>query len=548
MKLKKLHVGFLAMAIAIGNAASAQLYIDNATFFIESGAVVTVQGDVTSNANIQGTGKLLLKGSSNQNVNMNNGGASTNAYTIPNLEVDNTSNVTLTGNARVGTSLLFTNGKIQAGNFDLYLSDVATVTGQGTGKFVETNGTGQVRKQLTANVSASEIPVGYGTNYQPAFITSTGTYSSANVGIQVKGTAHPNKNARSTDYLNLYWPITQTGITGTLRVTGKYNSNFTGTEANMRGITYASGDWNLANAFIDNAFDTAGSLISTPSADLYASNRFVKLKSKVFLQGCYNTATGLMNDNLRTLGSFPLSDPYRTAPYSTSFTHNSNNTTPVETINSSVLATQSPVDNSIVDWVFIELRNGSTVLNTRSALLQRDGDIVDLDGVSPLYFNNADILSNYTIAVRHRNHLGLSTDPAALLTSLNEKIPASTLDLTTLTDAQLFGAAGTNFAVSSNSKNMLYAGNVNGNGFVRYQGNNGPGAAGQNDRTILLSDLGNNELQVLNSYQRGDVNMNGFARYQGNNGAGSFNVSDRVFLLGTVLGNNELSVKAQALP
>ena len=49
---------------------------------------VTVQGDVTSNVDIQGTGLLQLKGSVLQNVDM--GG-----FTIPNLELDNAANATL---------------------------------------------------------------------------------------------------------------------------------------------------------------------------------------------------------------------------------------------------------------------------------------------------------------------------------------------------------------------------------------------------------------------------------------------------------------------
>jgi hypothetical protein len=46
-------------------------------------------------------------------------------------------------------------------------------------------------------------------------------------------------------------------------------------------------------------------------------------------------------------------------------------------------------NDAIVDWVFVELRdrnNMSNVVVTRSALLQRDGDVVDVDGVSPLCF------------------------------------------------------------------------------------------------------------------------------------------------------------------
>ena len=83
---------------------------------------------------------------------------------------------------------------------------------------------------------------------------------------------------------------------------------------------------------------------------------------------------------------------------------------------------------------------------------------------------------------------------------------------------------------------------------VRYQGTNGPGATNVSDRVALLSDLGNNELNTLSTYQRGDVTMNGITRYQGTNGPGANNVSDRVFILGTVLGNNEIQTKTQALP
>jgi hypothetical protein len=109
-------------------SAKAQLVIDNATLFIQSGATVTVQGDVTSNVDIQGTGLLQLKGSANQNVNMN-------GFTIPNLEIDNVSNATLLGHARIGTSMLFTNGKIIQGNFNMRIADVATITG-GSGRKV----------------------------------------------------------------------------------------------------------------------------------------------------------------------------------------------------------------------------------------------------------------------------------------------------------------------------------------------------------------------------------------------------------------------------
>ncbi|MBK7678751.1 MAG: hypothetical protein IPJ29_04985 [Chitinophagaceae bacterium] len=82
---KKIFLSIFSGAICF--CAHSQLTINNAVFFIQSGATVTVQGDVTSNVDIQGTGLLQLKGSTLQNVDM--GG-----FTIPNLEIDNPANAT----------------------------------------------------------------------------------------------------------------------------------------------------------------------------------------------------------------------------------------------------------------------------------------------------------------------------------------------------------------------------------------------------------------------------------------------------------------------
>ena len=543
MKLKKLHFTFLMMSIVAVNNASAQLFIDNAQFFIQPGASVTVQGDVTSNASIQGTGKLILKGSANQNVNM--GG-----FTVPNLEIDNAANVTLTGNITIGTSLLFTNGKVSLGTNNFTLTDVATVTGQGTGKFIETNSTGQLKKLLTTNVASVELPLGVGTNYRPAFVTTTGTYTNANVGVRALAVVDPNKPPMISDYIATHWPVTKTGVTGTVTIAGQYlTGDITGTEANLRGYFYNGTDWSSTGETHDAALNRVTAPITSAAGDVFGMDKFVLTKAKVFLQGAYNTVTGVMSDALRTpTNLIPLTDPYRSAPYN--FTQVANAT--AETANASVFADKASTNDNIVDWVFLELRNstvspGNTVLQTRSALVKRDGSIVDVDGVSPVTFNNT-ANGSYTVAVRHRNHLGISADPATNLLALGEqKSTAPLLDLTVATDAQIFGTANVNYAFV-NGKNLLYAGNVSGNGIVRYQGTNGPGAANVSDRIALLTDLGNNELNTLSTYQRGDVTMNRVTRYQGTNGPGTFNVSDRVFILGTVLANVELATKSQLLP
>ncbi|WCO01772.1 FG-GAP-like repeat-containing protein [Psychroserpens ponticola] len=65
-------------------------------------------------------------------------------------------------------------------------------------------------------------------------------------------------------------------------------------------------------------------------------------------------------------------------------------------------------DDAIVDWVFVELRDkndNSIVIDSQSALLQRDGDVVGVDGLSALGFDQDQ--DDYFIAIKHRNHLGV---------------------------------------------------------------------------------------------------------------------------------------------
>jgi len=153
-----------------------------------------------------------------------------------------------------------------------------------------------------------------------------------------------------------------------------------------------------------------------------------QLHAKVFLENV-NTNTGLMEDYLRTLSNFPLSDPFLNFPANNNLSpiHHVN-TIPHPTLNPAVLAVTG--NNAIVDWIFVELRdanNPSIVQYTRSGLLQSDGDIVDLDGVSPLAFPIALKCQDYYVTIRHRNHLGFRTANAVSLNTIlnftNNSVP-----------------------------------------------------------------------------------------------------------------------------
>lgn len=527
------------LALGLGSciASQAQLYIDNATFFIESGATVTVQGDLTSNTNIQGPGKILLKGSSLQNVNMNNGGALTNSYIIPNLEIDNTANVALTGNCKVGTSLLFTNGKIQAGNFNFVLANAATVTGGGANKYVETNGTGFCQRELAAASGPLVIPVGANGTYSPISLTHAGgAYNATSImGAQAKNGKSPNSHPRVESYTNVYWPVATSNITGgTLTGTGTHTDpGLTGTAADIRGMSYNGTDWSVTGGNQVLSTSVTGQL-STASGEIFGMNRFLLMNSKVLLQGANPTA-GVMNDALRVAPSvIPLTEPYRGAPYS--FTSVNGGT---QEVAAAAVFNDLGNNNNIVDWVYVELRDGlasgTTLLQTRSALVQKDGDVVDIDGVSPLYFKNVDP-ANYTITIKHRNHLPISTNNAgSVFKNLTMSGSTPSLDFTTLAAGSILGTAGTNY-LNVGGFNMLYGGNANFNANVRYSGS-------ANDKDYILGTiLSSVSTTVLsNVYSQGDLNMNKVVRYSGS-------ANDKDYLLANPLGTVSTAVKAQIIP
>lgn len=116
----------------------------------------------------------------------------------------------------------------------------------------------------------------------------------------------------------------------------------------------------------------------------------------VFLQGPYNNSLKLMNDHLRTKGLIPAMSPYRDQ----------------STVNTSVFNKRG--NNAIVDWVLIELRDEldiTNILYSKSGLLQRNGNIVGTDGISPLIiYDITDLNKKFYVTVSHRNHISISSN------------------------------------------------------------------------------------------------------------------------------------------
>jgi hypothetical protein len=223
---------------------------------------------------------------------------------------------------------------------------------------------------------------------------------------------------------------------------------------------------------------------------LCQGDAFVTLQPRAFLDGPYNAGMDLMNDNLRSGNHLPLAHPYGGVP----FVHSGS-----ESISPAVLTVTG--DNAIVDWVLVELRSSSspaTVIARRAALIQRDGDVVDLDGSSPVLFMVA--ADNYHMAIRHRNHFGAMT----ALTYPLSHVPTS-IDLTVASTATF----GNDARKAVGSTMVLWGGNARVDGQLKYSGS-------QNDRDVILVKIGGIiPTAVVAGYHAEDVNMNGWVSYAG---------------------------------
>lgn len=150
------------------------------------------------------------------------------------------------GSSQTLTTLTIENTVLTLGNFTLATD---TITGGSATAFINTNGTGVVRKN-TSSTGSFTYPIGTGSDYTPITLDFTaGAFSSAYVDVRALASKHAN-NMSSTDYLDRYWEINASGITSfTCDVVATYVAgDVQGTEANIYGGLYSSGVWSIGNS------------------------------------------------------------------------------------------------------------------------------------------------------------------------------------------------------------------------------------------------------------------------------------------------------------
>ncbi len=236
----------------------------------------------------------------------------------------------------------------------------------------------------------------------------------------------------------------------------------------------------------------------------------VQIAAKVYLQGAlFGVSGSLMRDDLRAKNLLPITNPYTALGYV--------GMSSTGTLTNSVLAVTG--NNAIVDWVFLELRSSTdqtAIVDSRAALVQRDGDIVDLDGISPVSFATAPI-NSYYVVVRHRNHLGVMTANPVALTAT-----ATTVDFTSASTS-LYRIAALDIhqpTVAVTQGRALWAGNVLINSTARntivHQGtDNDINSIYQLITQSTANQIMQSSLFKLKTYNLGDVNMNGETVFQG---------------------------------
>ncbi len=243
--------------------------------------------------------------------------------------------------------------------------------------------------------------------------------------------------------------------------------------------TYSNATWSLG---IDN----------TASFNETSCTTDFSLALKVFLQGpLLNPNTGeesLMRDDLRVAGYIPTMSPY----------------TDALTCEASVFDTTG--ENAIVDWIWVELRDqtdNTLVSYSRSALLQRDGDVVGVDGVSALDFSTVD--DTYYVAINHRNHLGIMSIGTFTFGSTNN------IDFTPSEGITTYGTNAQTTIGMPTGVAAMWAGDIDGDGIISNTND------GNNLLFEVLFDPTNTSFNPLytgaNAYYKGDIELSANASY-----------------------------------
>ncbi len=178
----------------------------------------------------------------------------------------------------------------------------------------------------------------------------------------------------------------------------------------------------------------------------------------VFLEGPYAGSSMAVH----LLGDLPTSQPFSGSPWNYL---GSESVPSTDTSPNNGTPDFFDTNNTIVDWVYVQLRTGNpasppmTVVSERAGFLKSDGTIVDIDGSSSLSFSGVPS-GSYYVVVDHRNHTGaMSTSAVASSSS------TVTYDFTTGV-AKAYPGSGNTLSSLGSGKYGLFTGDGTPDGVI----------------------------------------------------------------------------------
>ena len=457
--------------------AQSTLKISSGTHLVAKGKPTVVLQNTSWENNGTFTADSSMVRFSGNSADTISGTSSTGFY---GLTMEKSSNgVALAQTIQIDDSLYFLAGNLDLNGNDLTLgTDNGGISGEGEARRITGANGGEVIKVMVLNAPSGINPGNMG-----AVITTP-----VNMGATIIRRGHVPQTLPNGSSIERYFqiiPATNTGLNASV--------NISYLDAELNGLTEpALESWHEGTPnWINYAPDVADDLANYAEVTVDTLGKItlgegtLKIRPKVFLQGAYTS--GLMSDDLRSGGVIPTTEPYT----SMGFVQVGGGG---ESISPEVLTTTG--NDAIMDWVFLELRSktdSSVILRTQSALLQRDGDVVGLDGVSPVSFAGMD-QDEYFLQLKHRNHLGVRS-PGTMTIARIETSHDFSAGL-----SQAWDKSGpVNAAMVDVSGNgtvyALFTGDVNADNFIN--------ATDFQGTSNLVSP------NQLNVYNAGDLNLDG---------------------------------------
>lgn len=300
-----------------------------------------------------------------------------------------------------------------------------------------------------------------------------------------------------------------------------------------------------------------------------AIDNSLKIKVRVYLQGpLMNTIAKSTTSNRPLMRAdlvsnpangeclLPSKDPYKSIYMSMGrFCHHGPGTlSKYDSIPDAKKVFGQKGDDAIVDWVLVELRSANdktAIVATRAGLLQRDGDVVDLDGQSDLDFESVPS-DRYYVAVKHRNHLGVMSKYALTPAILADIVDFTNPNFETFDKGIINGINYTGLAQNQNLKAgyaCMWGGDLNSDGKVKYENPN-------DDTNQLINDVKNHPLNTDQNiafnngfgYFSSDYDMNGKVKYSNPNDDTNYMFAQIYFYPLNSNGSSNYSLFVEQLP